>query len=105
MEKWDSYYHSEDFETEIYAGASHVRYPYPVTQMGNHDPLGDNAQPMTATQTFTSATASGAKSCSVSVVESDPDFSPPESPISLDDEQVCLPQFRREKNVYTVCIK
>ena len=51
METWDStdsYYHHEDFETEVYAGASHVRYQYPVTQMGNRTSLtgllGDHRQ-------------------------------------------------------------
>ena len=88
METWDSYYHHEDFETEVYARASHVRYQYPVTQMGNRASLtgllGDHRQ----SETFTSATACGAQSWSASKIVSDSELSPPESPISLDDQQV-----------------
>ena len=92
METWDStdsYYHRENFETEVYAGASHVRCQYPVTQMGNRTSLtgllGDHTG---QSETFTSATACGAQSWSASKIVSDSELSPPESPISLDDQQV-----------------
>ena len=65
MEKWDSYYHHEDFETEIYAGASHVRYPV-IHAAGTHAPQDSNSATVS---TFTSATACGAKSWSTSRVD------------------------------------
>ena len=91
MEKWDSYYHYEDFKTKIYAGASHVRYPV-IHATG---PLGDHSSPGTGSNsaivsTFTSAIACGAKSWSTYRVDSELELSPPELPISIadDDQQV-----------------
>ena len=101
MEKWDSYYHHEDFETEIYAGASHVRYPV-IHATG---PLSDHSSPETGSNsatvsTFTSATARGAKSWSTSRVDSELELSPPESPISI-----AMMIHRYGLSGLTVCVK
>ena len=86
MEKWDSYYHQEDLQTEIYSGASHVRYP--VTE-----PLCNHAMaslgPEKGHSVTTSATADGAKTWSTYSSDSELQLSPPKSPTSLDDPQVC----------------
>ena len=62
MEKWDSYYHQEDMQIEIYSGASRVRYP--VT-----DPLCNHAMallgPENGHSVTTSATADRAKIWSI----------------------------------------
>ena len=67
-------------------------------------PLSDHSSPETGSNsatvsTFTSATARGAKSWSTSRVDSELELSPPESLISIadDDPQVCF--------VLTVCVK
>ena len=86
MEKWDSYYHQEGLQTEIYSGASHVRYP--VT-----DPLCNRAMaplgPEKGHSVTTSATADGAKTWSTYSSDSELQLSPPKSPTFLDDPQVC----------------
>ena len=85
MEKWNSYYH-QGLQTEIYSGASHVRYP--VT-----DPLCNHAMALLGPQkghsVTTSATADGAKTWSTYSLDSELQLSPLQSPTSLNDPQVC----------------
>ena len=104
MERWESDY--QHYCNGYPRTASHVRYPYPVNQGDNETPSSTPSGNKHDGGVFTSATEHEEQSRTSSApvrLESESQLSPPDSPLSLEDPQVCLSSTLMWNSTALIC--